>query len=90
LPIFLGHEFARLRAWQERSHDEPEEWRQASVMGGATAWLTAEELAQVGAELDALVQAWFVPRAWGPHAADRRPVRLFMATSLGLYDPEAD
>jgi hypothetical protein len=87
--FFLRHELARLRAWQERSHEEPEEWRRASVMGGATAWLTAAELAEVKAELDGLVERWFTPRARGPHAGDRRPVRLFTATSLGLYDPEA-
>lgn len=87
--FFLGHEFARLRAWQERSSEEPEEWRQATVRGGATAWLTAAELAGFAAELEALIERWFTSRALGPHAGDRRPVRLFTATSLGLYDPGA-
>lgn len=88
--FYLNHEFARLRAWQEHRRDEPAEWREASVQGGATAWLTAGELAGFAAELEELIERWFAARAQGPHAADRRPVRLFTATSLGLYDPTVD
>ena len=87
--FFVAHEFARLRAWLRHREEEPAEWRRASVLSGATAWLTAEELAEVEAELDALVERHFVDRlrTGSGSGGDRRPVRLFAATSLGLYDP---
>lgn len=87
--FFVDHEFGRLRAWLRRREDEPAEWRRASVLSGATAWLTVEELAEIEAELAAVVERHFVDRLrdGAPPPGDRRPVRLFMATSLGLYDP---
>lgn len=86
--FFVAHEFARLRSWLQHRADEPAAWRQASIMSGATAWLTAEELAEVAADLEALVERHFVDRLrTGDRSGDRRPVRLFAASSLGLYDP---
>lgn len=99
--FFLGHEFDRIRAWLRHRDEEPAAWRDASVLGGATLWLTAPELAEIAAEVNAVIQARVdrVPadrvradraaddRAADDRAAERRPVRLFVATSVGLYDP---
>lgn len=89
--FFAAHEFARLQAWLRRREEEPAEWRRASLLSGATAWLTADELAGITAEIEALVERHFVDRlrAGEPPPGDRRPVRLFLASSLGLYDPES-
>lgn len=94
--FFLGHEFARLRAWMHRRgqiDDDSDAWRRASLMAGATAWLTVDELAQIRDEVDALIERRFVDRmreGGGRRTADRKPVRLFVASSVGLYNRETD
>jgi DNA-binding transcriptional ArsR family regulator len=86
--FFLGHEFARIRSWLQRRGEEPEAWRRASFMSGATAWLTPEELAEIGAEIGALIERRFVERVRsGAAEPGRQPVRLFVASSVGLFDP---
>ena len=88
--FFLSHEFARLRAWLHRRGDESDRWRQASFIAGATAWLTTTELAEISDEVDALIERRFVERLRGghPRTEEHKPVRLFVATSVGLYSPE--
>ncbi len=100
--FFLGHEFARIRAWIERRGQEPEAWRRASLMSGATAWLTPEELSEINAEMDALIERHFVRRLQaderrsegsgpiGRRTDGRQPVRLFVASSVGLFNPAGD
>lgn len=90
--FFLGHEFARIRSWMQRRGEEPDAWRRASLMAGATAWLTPAELAGIKDEVDALIERHFVERLrdGDPKAADRQPVRLFVASSVGLFNPAAD
>lgn len=88
--FFLGHEFARIRSWMQRRGEEPDAWRRASFLVGATAWLTPAELAEIGAEVDALIERHFVERLRDGEVrtADRQPVRLFVASSVGLFNPE--
>lgn len=92
--FFLVHEFARLRAWWSVAAEPgPEaDWREVSVMTGATAWLTLDELREVSEELQALVERRFVARLNEPgnRAADSRPVRLFLGSSVGLYQPDGE
>lgn len=90
--FFLGHEVARIRAWMQRRGEESEAWQQASIMSGATAWLTPEELAEISAEVDALIERHFVRRLQDGDVKtpDRQPVRLFVASSIGLFNPEPD
>ena len=107
--FFLGHEFARIRAWMQRRGEESEAWRRASLMSGATAWLTPEELAEIKAEVDAVIERHFVRRLRedgrregggreegrrtdgrptdGRPTDGRQPVRLFVASSVGLFNP---
>ncbi|MBA2554394.1 MAG: helix-turn-helix transcriptional regulator, partial [Geodermatophilaceae bacterium] len=110
--FFLRHEFARIRAWLQRRGEESEAWRRASLMSGAPAWLTPEELAEISAEVDALIERHFVRRlrddgrrthgggkagdgtaghGTAGHGTDgRQPVRLFIASSVGLFTPLED
>lgn len=92
--FFLGHEFDRLRTWWEQradAGDDDRPWHEASSLVGATAWLTVAELVEVEAELHAVMQRRFVDRVASATVPDRgrRPVRLFLGTSVGLY-PAAD
>lgn len=95
--FFLGHELDRLRAWWARetgasAEDRP--WYDASVLTGATAWLTLAELREVEAELIAVVHRHFLGRPAGPggRADGSRPVRVFLGSSVGLgpLAPEGD
>lgn len=92
--FFLAHEFDRLRAWwaqRATAGEQDRPWHAASMMTGATAWLTVADMAEVEAELSELVQRRFVDRLADPdgRAPDSRPVRLFLASSVGLFQPEA-
>ncbi len=90
--FFLGHEFARVRAWMHRRGDESEAWRRASLLAGATAWLTLEELTEIRDEVTALIERRFVDRLrkGGQRAEDRQAVRLFVVSSVGLFNPGAE
>lgn len=93
--FFLGHEFARMRAWwatRARASTADRPWHEASIMTGATAWLTLAELTEVEAELHELVQRRFVAQRADPaeRPADTRPVRLFLGSSVGLFLTEGD
>ncbi len=87
--FFLGHEFERLRRWwgqRADADDEDRPWHDASMMSGATAWLTLAELAEVEAEMHDVIQRRFVDRVASASGPDRgsRPVRLFLGSSVGL------
>jgi len=91
--FFLGHEFARLRGWWAQRADADEDarpWHEASLMTGATAWLTLTDLAEVEAELMDIVERRFVGRlaSGAVRPPDSRPVRLFLGSSVGLFQPE--
>jgi DNA-binding transcriptional ArsR family regulator len=47
--VFLTRNFARLRDWFARQHEEPKDWREGSALMGQMLLLTAEELVQVNA-----------------------------------------
>jgi DNA-binding transcriptional ArsR family regulator len=47
IDVYLTRDFARLRDWFARQHDEPREWREASVLSGSMLLLTADELRAV-------------------------------------------
>lgn len=48
--------FEQVTRWLVESRDDPEEWREASTFGDAVLYLTAEELVDLRAEIDALVE----------------------------------
>jgi len=91
--FFLGHEFARLRRWWAQRADAEQadrSWHEASLMTGATAWLTLAELVEVEAELMEIVERRFVSRIAdrAGRPPDSRPVRLFLGSSVGLFLPD--
>jgi DNA-binding transcriptional ArsR family regulator len=47
IDVYLTRDFARLKDWFARQHDEPEEWREASVLSGSMLLLTVDELRAV-------------------------------------------
>jgi predicted ArsR family transcriptional regulator len=53
-----------MREWIAASPDEPAEWREAAGLGDAILYLTADELAQLGRDLDAVLEPYAdrVPR----------------------------
>jgi len=46
--------FERVLQWLDRTPDEPPEWREAAAFGDRILYLTADELAALGRELDEL------------------------------------
>jgi hypothetical protein len=80
---FLGHEFARMKQRLSRYGLEPEPWRKATLVLGATTWMTAEELLDISDQLKRLLvtheERAADPRLRPPGA---REVRLFAATSV--------
>ncbi len=52
---FLEHEFARTKHQLRHRSLEPAEWREASMLSGATLWVTAEELHEISELLSQIV-----------------------------------
>ncbi len=80
---FLDHELARMKQRLSRYGLEPEAWRKASLVMGATTWMTAEELRDIADQLKRLLVT-HEERAIEPASrpAGAREVRLFAATSV--------
>ena len=80
---FLDHEFARMKQRLGRYGLEPEPWREATRVLGATTWMTAEELRDIASQLKRLVVT-HDERAADPASRPpgAREVRLFAATSV--------
>jgi DNA-binding transcriptional ArsR family regulator len=86
--VFVRREMARLLDWTARASSEPEEWRRASALGGATVPLTADEVDDVLKRYAEFMN--YLVSTYGDRIGDRttwpagsRPVRvLFAATPL--------
>jgi DNA-binding transcriptional ArsR family regulator len=68
--MFRERQFARYRRWLETRHAFPPAWRKASADSQFLFYLTAEELEELGRELDRLLLPRFVERVTDPA---RRP-----------------
>ncbi len=55
---FLRGKLTRIQAWRDNYDRWPREWAEASVESSSHLRVTADELAQVGAEIDAVITAW--------------------------------
>jgi predicted ArsR family transcriptional regulator len=75
--------FAALMRWLEVRSGESEEWQRAAFIGDRFLWVTADELAQVGRELTAIVDRYF-ERQVNP---ELRPPGARLATYLHLGFP---
>lgn len=80
---FLDHELARMKQRLSRYSMEPKAWREASLVMGATTWMTAEELRDITDQVKRLLvtheERAMEPASRPPGA---REVRLFAATSV--------
>ena len=68
----LGEQFT---AWLARRDEEPKEWKEASIVGSGRVWLRPDELEEVGAAIDKLIEH-YRDRVGGNHPADARQVRF--------------
>lgn len=55
--LFLQRELERFLAWQHRSPQEDQPWREAGTASQSMLWLTPEELTEVNAEIRDLLMA---------------------------------
>jgi DNA-binding MarR family transcriptional regulator len=77
--VFIQREADRMLRWLSSGAAEPEAWRRAAFLGGATLPVTPDELESIGAQLRAALEP-YVRRlsdrsAWPPEA---RFVRIFL------------
>jgi predicted transcriptional regulator len=56
--VFAEQYFARLMRWLDRRPEEPARWREAAVFGDRILYVTADELAGLGARMDALLDQY--------------------------------
>lgn len=47
MDVYLARDYARLRDWLSRVHDEPKEWREVSVVHNQVLMVTADELSSL-------------------------------------------
>ncbi len=79
---FLEHEFERIRSRRRTIDLEPVEWRKASLAGGSTMWLTAEELEGIKGELLALFHRYDDRLDPARRPEGCRLARLFVASAV--------
>lgn len=78
--VFVQHEFATLMRWARTAAAYGEDWQRASMRAGAIAWMTAEELADLRGQMEALMLT-YRDRVTDParRPAGARLVRVFSA-----------
>jgi predicted ArsR family transcriptional regulator len=75
--------FAQLMRWLEVRSAESEEWQRAAFIGDRFLWVTADELAQIGRDLTAVVDKYFERQV----RPELRPPGARLATYLHLGFP---
>jgi predicted ArsR family transcriptional regulator len=81
--VLVESYFAQLMRWLEVRPTESEEWQQAAFIGDRFLWVTAEELAQIGRDLTAVVDKYFERQV----RPELRPPGARLATYLHLGFP---
>jgi hypothetical protein len=71
-----------------RGDDEPDQWKHANKILGATAWVTAEEAQQAAAEVEKVLDT-YARRAREDSPQGARQVRLFAAVTLAASPPRS-
>jgi hypothetical protein len=82
--VVAGRYHTATIAYLEGSHAEPMEWRQAALFGDTFLCVTAEELANLGREVDALMAPYTV----GARPAGARPEGARHVTLIQVALPE--
>lgn len=78
--VFVQREADRMLGWLTAAPAEPERWRRAAFVGGMTLPVTADELAEIGDRLRAVLEPYvqrLTPRSDRPEGA--RFVRLLLS-----------
>jgi predicted ArsR family transcriptional regulator len=75
--------FAQLMRWLEARPGESEEWQRAAFIGDRLLWVTADELAEIGRDLAAIVDRYFERQV----KPELRPPGARLATYLHLGFP---
>ncbi len=69
MDVYLTRDYARLRDWLSRMHEEPEVWREASMVSDQVLMVTADELQ----ELNQAVRDLLAPYSRRERGADAPP-----------------
>jgi DNA-binding transcriptional ArsR family regulator len=87
--VFVQREADRILNWQASRNQQPEPWREAGFLGGATLPLTAAELASIREQLAAVIEP-YVARLTDHSARPEhyRFVRILLAGTPADTDPE--
>jgi DNA-binding MarR family transcriptional regulator len=88
--IFVQREADRILGWQTAS-GQPEDWREAGFLGGATLPMTADEVRAVREQLFSLLEP-YIDRLGEQDAwpANSRLVRILLAGTPSNTDPEGN
>jgi len=77
--VYLNRDFARLRDWVARLHEEPKAWQDASTLMGPMLLLNAEELVEVNRRVREVLDPYRRRERMGEAPADARPVAVHYA-----------
>jgi hypothetical protein len=81
--VLVESYFTQVTRWLEAQAGESEEWQEAAFIGDRLLWVTAEELAQIGRDLAAIVDKYFERQV----KPELRPPGARLATYLHLGFP---
>jgi len=77
--VYLNRDFARLRDWMARQHEEPKAWQEASALMGPMLLLNAEELVEVNRQVQEVLAPYRRRDRMADAPADARPVAVHYA-----------
>jgi DNA-binding transcriptional ArsR family regulator len=77
--VYLNRDFARLRDWVARLHEEPKKWQDASVLMGPMLLLNAEELTEVNERVKEVLEPYRRRERMDQAPEDARPVAVHYA-----------
>jgi DNA-binding transcriptional ArsR family regulator len=77
--VYLNRDFARLREWVARSHEESKAWQEASVLMSPVLLLNAEELAEANRKIREVLDPYRRRERMADAPADARPVAVHYA-----------
>jgi DNA-binding transcriptional ArsR family regulator len=77
--VYLNRDFARMREWVARLHEEPKAWQDASTLMGPMLLLNAEELVEVNRRVKEVLDPYRRRERMAEAPADARPVAVHYA-----------
>lgn len=77
--VYLNRDFARMREWVARLHEEPKAWQDASTLMGPMLLLNAEELVEVNRRVKEVLDPYRRRERMAEAPAGARPVAVHYA-----------